>query len=72
MKKEVHIETGYLRTRDLVRRSSKAFRDAAKESMEIMGYLVMAEDGWIIKKHKDGRIEKIEKIVKYDIAFRLD
>ena len=69
---KANLNPGYLRTRDLVRRSTKAIKEAAKETMDLMGYVVMAEDGWIIKKYKDGRIERIEEIVRYNIPLELD
>ena len=34
----------------------------SKIAMETMGYIIVAEDGWIIKKWKDGRIDKLNKI----------
>ena len=39
-----------------------AFNEAAKETMEVMGYNVIAEGGWVIKVYKDGSKEKIKKI----------
>ncbi|MCF2506850.1 hypothetical protein L0663_25900 [Dyadobacter sp. CY107] len=31
-------------------------------AMEVMGYVVTAEQGWIVKKYKDGTVERMEKI----------
>ena len=53
-------------TKRLVRRVAKsAFTQAAKESMAIMGYNVIAVEGWIVKKYADGRIEKLNPIPNY-------
>lgn len=38
------------------------FKEVAKQAMETMGHIVVAEDGWVVKKYKDGRIEKIVEI----------
>jgi hypothetical protein len=65
-------KTAYLTTRILERAARKAFREAAKSSMERMGYVVVAQDGWIIRLFKDGRIEQIEQIQKLNIPFVLD
>ena len=33
---------------------------ASKETMQAMGYNVIAQDGWVVKKFQDGSIERIE------------
>ena len=35
---------------------------AQKKAMEAMGHIVVAEDGWIVKKYKDGTIEHLSQI----------
>jgi hypothetical protein len=35
---------------------------ASQETMDIMGYTVIAADGWVVRKYKDGTIERIEEI----------
>lgn len=42
----------------------KGIRQAAKETMEVMGYTVIARDGWVIKLFPDGSFEKISPIEK--------
>jgi hypothetical protein len=42
----------------------KSIRRAAKETMEVMGYNVIARDGWVIKLFPDGSFEKISPIEK--------
>ena len=53
-------------TKRIVKRVAKsAFTKAAKESMAIMGYNVIAHEGWIVKKYADGKIEKLNPIPNY-------
>ena len=52
----------YLTKRILVSAAKRGVREAAAETMQIMGYLVIAQDGWVVKKYADGRIERIEPI----------
>jgi hypothetical protein len=42
----------------------KGIRQAAKETMEVMGYTVIARDGWVIKLFPDGSFERISPIEK--------
>ena len=46
----------------LVSAAKRGIRKAAEETMQIMGYNVIAQGGWVVKKYADGRIEKIEPI----------
>ncbi len=52
----------YLTKRILERLSRKAFSEAAKETMAVLGYNVIAEDGWVVKLYPDGSKERISKI----------
>ncbi|MEX0883173.1 MAG: hypothetical protein WDZ72_06835 [Cyclobacteriaceae bacterium] len=52
----------YISTQLVERKSSKAFKDAAKKAMEINGYVVISENGWIVEKHSDGKIVKLKEI----------
>lgn len=54
----------YLTKRLLVSAAKRGIREAADETMRIMGHIVIAKDGWIVKKYANGEIEKIEKIEK--------
>ena len=56
-KKEV-----YLTTRLLKSHSEKAFKEAAIETMRIMGYNVIAQDGWVVKKFADGSIVRLHEL----------
>ena len=41
---------------------SNAFSSAARETMAIMGYNMIAEDGWVVKVYADGTKEKIKEL----------
>jgi hypothetical protein len=53
----------YLTKRMVVATAKAAGRRAAKKAMEVMGYVVVSEDGWVVKKFKDGRVEKMSKLL---------
>jgi hypothetical protein len=61
-KKGVSAEAEYLTKRVLVTAVSRGFRTAAAATMEVQGYNVIAEDGWVVKVYADGRKERIKKI----------
>jgi len=42
--------------------AQKSMEEAAEETMEVMGYNVIAQDGWIVKVFKDKQVEKISPI----------
>lgn len=44
------------------RKSRIAFRERAKRAMLANGYVVIVEDGWVVKKYSDGRIEQIKEL----------
>jgi hypothetical protein len=46
----------------IVRQAKRAGRMAAIRAMHIMGFVVTVEDGWVVRKYKDGQIERISKI----------
>lgn len=41
--------------------AENTFKEASIKAMKTIGYIVIAEDGWIIKKFADGTKEKIIK-----------
>ena len=57
-------KTAYLTTRTIERALSKATRNLTADAMELMGYVITVEDNWVVKKYKDGTIERIEEIEK--------
>ena len=52
----------YLTKRVVVRATRKGMKKASKETMDTMGYNVIALNGWVVKKYQDGTIEIIEEI----------
>jgi len=64
----------YLTKRLLVSAAKRGIRKAAEETMQIMGYNVIAKDGWVVKIFADGAIEKISPIksVKTPNGIKLD
>jgi|EndMetStandDraft_4_1072995.scaffolds.fasta_scaffold02063_3 hypothetical protein len=52
----------YLTKRTLVAKAKSAGRLAAKNAMEIMGYVVTVKDGWVVEQHEDGHIVKLSEI----------
>ncbi len=52
----------YLTKRILVSSARRAGLKASKEAMQLMGYIVVAENGWVIKKYADGSVEQLEPI----------
>lgn len=39
--------------------------------MTDIGYVIIVEDGWVVKKHSNGEIEKIEKLSTRSISQEL-
>ncbi len=52
----------YLTKRRLASAARTGIRKAAADTMEVMGYTVIADNGWVVKKYADGRIEKMSQI----------
>ena len=55
-------KAAYLTKRVLVRAASPAFREAAKEAMRIKGYVVKAENGWVVREDSNGTITRLSPI----------
>lgn len=45
---------------------NRAMPDIIAEIMRVVGYIVIAQDGWIVKKHSDGRIEKLKELERVE------
>ncbi|MFL0684187.1 MAG: hypothetical protein ACJLTB_13350 [Algoriphagus aquaeductus] len=63
--------TAYLTKRDLVRVASAAVKKASDASMEIAGYVVKAENGWIVRENSDGSVIQLEKLKDYSKSRKL-
>ena len=62
MKKSKKPKTAYLTKRILVSVARAAIRKASDSAMDIMGYVVKAENGWVIRVDKDGTRKRLTKI----------
>lgn len=56
----------YLTKRMVIRAAKSGVREAAKETMAVMGYVIIAENGWIVRKYPNGDSEPIEPIPQMD------
>ncbi len=54
----------YLTKRMLLSTTAKAIKDAAAKSMEVQGFNIIAEDGWVVKVLANGEREKIRQLSK--------
>jgi hypothetical protein len=52
----------YLTKRRLVSAARKGIRLAAARTMHVMGYTVVAHNGWLVRKNADGTIQKIKPL----------
>lgn len=55
-------ETAYVTKRVLVRAASPAVKIASRRAMEVAGYVVKAENGWVVRVDQDGTKSRISKI----------
>lgn len=60
--KNTDSEKAYLTKRTLVRAINKGSKALKQNAIEVMGYTVVEKDGWVVKEHADGHLEKISKI----------
>jgi hypothetical protein len=74
VKKTVVANKTYLTKRRLASAARAGFRIAAAKTMKVMGYTVVAQDGWVVKKYPDGTVEKIKQLArqKKNVRFILD
>ncbi|MNK41021.1 hypothetical protein D3C87_596790 [compost metagenome] len=50
-------------SKDMVAQKSRsAFKQGAIRAMNTNGYVVIAHEGWVVKKHSNGNIERLQKI----------
>jgi len=61
-KKSAKRPSVYLTKRRLASAARAGVRKAAEETMKLMGYTVIAHEGWVVRKYEDGHIEKISRI----------
>ncbi|HTJ52085.1 MAG TPA: hypothetical protein VL443_21635 [Cyclobacteriaceae bacterium] len=56
----------YLTKRALQRATSKAGRTLSTEAMNIKGYVIRAENGWVVRINNDGTKERLKAIKEDD------
>lgn len=52
----------YISTKLVSDKSKSAFQEGASRAMKTNGYVVIAQDGWVVKKYSDGNIERLEQL----------
>lgn len=55
-------QIAYITKRLVATQSRMAFKEKAQRAMDLIGYTVVAEAGWIVKKTGDGRVTKLKEI----------
>ena len=61
--KSAKVNTGDSLTKKILKEAaSVGFSKAAAKTMKVMGYNVIVQNGWVVKKFADGRIQKISKL----------
>ena len=61
-KKKAAPAKATLTKRVVVRAGGNAVRKASARAMAIEGFVVKAEEGWIVRHYADGRVERLKKI----------
>lgn len=58
----------------LINASSQAIQQASKQAMDTSGYVVVAEEDWVVRIYKDGHRERISRIepIKRPQSIKLD
>lgn len=62
----------YLTKRVLERAIGPAIRRASQEAMATVGYMIVAENGWVVKADRDGNRTQLSKIKQSDSPLVLD
>lgn len=61
-KNKAKPDTAYLTKRGLIRAINKGTRSLSEEALKIKGRILTVEDGWVVKKDRSGRRERISKL----------
>ena len=61
----------YLTKRILKSAAKSGIKKAAKKTMQVMGYTVIAKRGWVVKKYANGTVERVSKINPVNRAQRI-
>jgi len=58
----VKTQTAYLTKRDVVRVATAAIKRASTQAMKTAGYVIKAENGWVVRENQNGSIQRIKEI----------
>lgn len=61
-KKKAASGKAALTKRIVVRAGGNAVRKASARAMALEGFVVKAEEGWIVRHYADGRVERLKRI----------
>lgn len=56
------LKLKYISTRLVTQKSKSAFQEGARKAMSTNGYVIIAHQGWVVKKYSNGDIERLEKL----------
>jgi hypothetical protein len=59
---QLSSQKAYLTKRDIVRVSKAAITKASNQAMKTAGYVIKAENGWVVRENEDGSIDRIKEI----------
>lgn len=54
----------YLTKRALKQATSKGIKAASKNAIDVADSVVIVKDGWVVRRFKDGNVDKISKLPK--------
>jgi len=58
----VKTQPAYLTKRDVVRVATAAIKRASTQAMKTAGYVIKAENGWVVRENQNGSIQRIKEI----------
>ena len=59
---KVKTQPAYLTKRDVVRVATAAIKRASTQAMKTAGYVIKAENGWVVRENQNGSIQRIKEI----------
>lgn len=71
-KKRTSKTGAYLTKRIVASAAKNGAQKAARRAMNIMGHVVVAHDGWVVKQFADGSIQRLEAIPNSNTQVVLD
>lgn len=59
---KIKRQTAYLTKRDIARVAKAAVVKASNQAMKTVGYVIKAENGWIVRENQDGSVDRIKEM----------